>query len=232
MVLLALLGACSIAMLRPAHSLDKLSASGNLGVLVDPAFSPELSGCFDPASGGVCQLPAQSPLDLEYRLGLGRGFELGARGLLPPRALSLKYAFLDERRHRTSVSLAVQVEAGAQVTVDDGPLAPFPVALVPFARGDLLASGTSRLGPNMQFRPVGSVGWWVESRGAPTPDQGLGWTAGVFLPVRIPGGFAVAPVVGVSGWFPARHVTEVYARFGLAIEPWLDRPGPRIPAAP
>lgn len=217
-------------MLRPAHSLDKLQASGNLGVLVDPSFSPHLAECFDPGSGGDCRLPAQAPVDLEFRLGLGRGFELGARGLLPPRALSLKYAFLDERQHSTVVSLAAQVEAGAQVTLSADSVA--TLTLTPFLRADLLASGTARLGPNVQLRPVGAAGWWIEPRGSPTLDQGLGWTAGVFVPVRIPGGFALAPAVGVGGWFPARHAAEVFARAGLAIEPWLDRPAERNPSAP
>ncbi len=204
--------ACSIAMLRPAHSLDKLQASGNLGVLVDPTFSPT-GGC-----------PTQAPVDLEYRIGLGRGFELGARGLFPPRALSLKHSFLDERRQHTPISAALQVEAGAQLTSAGG-----AISLAPFLRADLLGSGTARLGPNVQLRPVLSAGWWAETRGSETLDQGPGWTAGLFVPVRIPGGFGLAPGIGASGWLPTLHAPEVYARIGLLIEPWLEPAGSVIP---
>lgn len=212
-------------MLRPAHSLDKLQASGNLGVLVDPAFSLDLSQCVE--SAGLDGCPMQVPVDLEYRIGLGRGFELGARGLLPPRALSLKYSFLDERRQNTPISAALQVEGGAQLTSAGG-----AIALAPFVRADLLGSGTARLSPNVLLRPVLSAGWWAETRGSATLDQGPGWTAGLFVPLRIPGGFGVAPGIGASGWLPALHAPEVYARFGVLIEPWLDRSPPGIPSPP
>ncbi len=201
MILLAL--GCSIAMLRPAHSLGKLEGSGNLGVVLDPTFQVDLHSP-----------PSSIPIDLEYRLGLGAGLDVGVRGLLPPRALSVKYAVLDERRHATPVSVAVAVEAGAQLSFDGS-----SVGFVPFLRSDLLCSGTARPSPGFQIRPAASAGWWTE------PDsgkQGFGWTAGIFLPMRLPGGAAIAPGVGASGRVPLGGEPDVAARLSLTLEPWLE----------
>lgn len=201
MILLAL--GCSIAMLRPAHSLGKLEGAGNLGVVLDPTFHVDLR-----------TPPTSIPLDLEYRIGLGRGVDIGVRGLLPPRALSLKYAVLDESRHATPVSIALAVEGGGQLRFDGATL-----GLTPFLRADVLSSGTSRIAPGLQLRPVASAGWWVEPD---TGEQGLGWTAGLFVPVRLPGGLAIAPAFGVGGRVPLAGEPEVAARLSLMVEPWLE----------
>ncbi len=225
MLLLAAL-ACTPAVLRPAHSLPALEGSGNLAVLVDPGAQVNPAACARFEADCVSQ--TQALLDVEYRLGLGAGFDLGARGLFPPRALSLKYSVLDERRHRTPVSLALSAEGGVDAAGPGAGLV--EVTLAPFARLDALASGTARFGDNVALRPAGSIGWWVEPRGMGDLHQGAGWTVGAFLPVRIPAGLALAPWVGGSGWFPDGRPAEAWVRFGVAVEPWLSPVGSPIPS--
>lgn len=216
MLLVALLG-CSMAMLRPAHSLGPLEGSANLGIAVDPELDLDLGGCLDPDPGSACAPGLVSPVDFEYRLGLGHGFELGVRGLLPPRSLLVRYAVLDERRHPTAGSVALSAEAGAQLGIGAA-----GVELEPFVHADLLLSGTLRPGAAVQLRPAASLGWWIEPRGHVILDAGPGFTVGVFVPIRIPAGLGLAPVAGVAGWLPLGRVPEVQARLGLQVEPWLE----------
>lgn len=218
--------ACTPAVLRPGHSLPALEGSGNVAVLVDPSVQVDAAACARLEADCVRQ--TQALVDVEYRLGLGAGFDLGARGLFPPRALSLKYSVLDERRHRTPVSLAVSAEGGVDAVGSGRALV--DATLAPFGRLDALASGTARFGDNVALRPAGSIGWWVEPRGTGALYQGAGWTAGVFLPVRIPAGLALAPWVGGSGWFPDGRPAEAWVRFGVAVEPWLSPVGGPIPS--
>ncbi len=218
MPLVLLLG-CAMVMLRPAHSLAKFEGGGTLVVDPDPATTGALLDCI-----GVpeCELPGRTPVDLEYRIGLGRGWELGARGLLPPRALSFKYAFLDERRHPTEVSLALRAEGGAIPRTEAGTL-----SLRPFLRGDLLLSGTVPLGPRFALRPVASAGLWADPDAAGRLAPVFGWTAGLLVPVRLPGDLALGPVFGVVGTINAEGVNEIALRLGLTVEPWMLYQSPR-----
>ncbi len=217
-MLLLLLG-CAMVMLRPAHSLAKFEGGGTLGIDPDPATTSTVLDCL-----GVpdCELPDRSPVDLEYRIGLGRGWEIGARGLLPPRALSLKYALLDERRHPTLVSLALRAEGGAIPRTEAGTL-----SLLPFARADLLFSGTAPLSPRFALRPVASAGVWADPDEAGRLRPVFGWTAGLLLPFRLPGDLAMGPIFGVVGTINADGATAPALRLGLTVEPWLLYQSPR-----
>ena len=204
-----------MAMLRPAHSLDKLDGAANLGVLVDPRLV---------SAAGI---DGQSIVDMEYRLGTGAGFELGVRGLFPPRALLFKYAIVDERRHRAPLSVGLAAEVGAFLGEGDGHQVSFE--LVPYGRGDLLLSSSIRVAPGVQLRPLASAGWWEEPRGALELARGVGFTGGVFVPIRISGGIGVSPGAGVSAWLPRDRTPEVYARLGLQIESWFEPARDTIP---
>jgi hypothetical protein len=212
---LLLLLACSLAMLRPAQSLPKGEGSLTLGAGPDPAFGAAVEGCFDTNEGSPCAAPSSVPFDVEYRLGLGRGWEIAARGLLPPRAFAVKYAVLDEPRHPTPLSFAVQAEGGIVPRI-----AGERVEVSPFARLDALTSGTVPVGAHVALRPAGSGGLWLEP-GADGVRPGFGYTLGIFVPIRLPGGLALAPWGGAAGFVPLHGVHALSARFGLSIEPWL-----------
>lgn len=216
-MLLLLLG-CAMVMLRPAHSLAKFEGGGTLGVDPDPAAFAALAECLDAPD---CELPERTPVDLEYRLGLGRGWEIGARGVLPPRALSLKYAVLDERRHPTPVSVALRAEAGVVPRTHEGRL-----DLLPFARGEVLVSGTLSLSPGVALRPVGSVGFAGEPTSGGELQPGCGYTAGLLVPLRLPGHLAFAPALGVAGFIPLDGVGTIGLRVGITVEPWLGDQSP------
>jgi hypothetical protein len=214
-VMVALLAACAPAMLRPAHSLARLQGAGNIALMVDPAYDrdAEFAGCL--AEGG-CDAPANSPIDIEYRIGLGRGFELGLRGLFPPRVLDLKYSLLDERRHGGALSVALHAEAGAAVALE----------VTPIARGDVLVSGTLPLADGVALRPAASAGWWLQQDRLGELGQGFGWTGGLFVPFRIPAEGGVSPYLGASGFLPVDGQAEWMIRGGILFEPWLAFTGP------
>lgn len=214
-----------MAMLRPAHSLGKLDGAANLGALVDPRLVS--AACIDGLSATDCATEGQSIVDMEYRLGTGAGFELGVRGLFPPRALLLKYAIVDERRHRAPLSVGLAAEVGAFLGEGDGHHISFD--LVPYGRGDLLLSSSIRVAPGVQLRPLASAGWWEEPRGGLELARGVGFTGGVFVPIRVSGGIGVSPGVGVSAWLPRDRTPELYARLGLQIESWFEPARDTIP---
>lgn len=203
-------------MLRPAHSLAKLEGAGNLAFSVDSsadAAEADYEACL--AQGG-CAQPTTVPVDLEYRIGLGRGFELGLRGLFPPRVLDLKYSLVDERRHSSVFSLALHAEAGVALGTTPTPI----------ARGDVIVSTTREVGDGVALQPALSGGYWLQTDKTGRQTHGFGWTAGLFVPFRIPAEGAVAPYVGASGFSPLDGESEWFIRAGLLFEPWLERTGP------
>ena len=203
-------------MLRPAHSLGKFEGAGNIAIQVDPfatTAEDDYAACLN---AGGCSGPTSSPIDLEYRIGLGRGFELGLRGIFPPRVLDIKYSVLDERRHDVPLSLALHAEAGVALSADPTPI----------LRGNLLLSTTQKLSDSIAIQPVGSAGYWLQQDRSGAQRHGFGWTAGLFFPIAIPAEGAVAPYVGASGFAPIDGEAEWYIRGGLLFEPWLERTGP------
>ena len=203
-------------MLRPAHSLAKFQGAGNIALELDPVpedAEKDYAACLDQ---GGCSVPTTSPVDLEYRIGLGRGFELGLRGLFPPHVVDIKYSVLDERRYPVPFSLAVHAEGGLTVSTTPQPI----------ARGDLIISKTQNLSETIAIQPVASGGWWLQQDRSGTETHGFGWTGGLFVPIAIPAEGAVAPYVGASGFVPLDGEPEWYLRAGLLFEPWLERTGP------
>ena len=207
--------------LRPAHSLPKLGGAVSLSAGTDPAFGEAVAGCLDAGVATPCAAPASVPLDVAYRLGLGHGWEIGSRGFPIPRALAVKYAVLDERRHPTPVSVALEGEGGVTLRLEEAGL-----AALPFARGDLVVSGTLRLGPGVALRPAGSLGYWMEPMGGAVPVGGPGYTAGLFVPVRLPADLAFSPSLGVSGFFPPGTEPVHALRVGVTIASWLPAQSP------
>ena len=203
-------------MLRPAHSLGKFEGAGNIAIQVDPSGATAEENYAACLEQGGCVSPTTSPIDVEYRIGLGRGFELGLRGLIPPRVLDVKYSLLDERRHEVPFSLALHAEAG--VAISSTP--------TPIVRGDMILSVTQQLSGSAALQPSASAGYWLQQDRAGIQTHGFGWTAGLFFPFRIPAEGAVAPYVGASGFVPLDGEAEWYVRGGLLFEPWLERTGP------
>ena len=186
-----------------------------MAVLINPQATPLNPACMAANPTLLCQNAETAPIDTEYRLGLGGGFDLGFRGLFPPHALAVTYSALDERRMDVPMSVAVVAEAGLE-GFGSGVDEPRPEVLL---RGGVMLSSTARPSPTVQLRPAASFGWLQ----SPTAGKGAEWTGGVFLPVRITANLAVAPWLGVSGWLPLDGRAATYARGGVAIEPWLDR---------
>lgn len=211
MLVLGLL-ACAPAMLRPAHSLGKLDATANLGAFVQPLGDSQYPGNCAPGQLD-CDFVA-FPVQLEFRLGLGRGWEIGVRGLTPPRAADLKWSFLDERRHDTTVSLALD----AELSVD--------LDLRTTLRGQVLASSTRPLGDDLALRPTANLGWWKEP--TPTDDQahGPGGLVGVYLPVRFLDDQSIAPYVATAAYQPLGGEVVWTLWAGVELGPWLQWTGP------
>mgnify|MGYP001572344479 FL=1 len=210
MLVLGLL-ACAPAMLRPAHSLGLFQGAANLGAFVQPLGDEQYPG--DCAPGQLdCDFVA-FPVQLEFRVGLGRGWEIGVRGLTPPRAVDLKWSFLDERRHDTPVSLALDAEFSVDLDLR--------VTL----RGQVLGSSTLPLGDKVALRPALNAGWWKEPTPGDDDAHGPGGLLGVYLPVLFLDDQSIAPYVATAAYQPlgSRAVWTVWA--GVELGPWLQWTG-------
>lgn len=260
LVAAGLLGGCSSADLRAAHSLDRgewsagLMAQSQLTVASGELYPAD---ALEPEPAGVgLSLPWElQDSSIEARVGLGKGWTLGLRGLPVRPLLGVTWSFLDERREAAPLSLALAMEAGygprTNLVLGLGLLgsrtAPLSehFALVPSA-GLWLGPSLRRLELDLPQRyatdPAGAPPalWWdLEGLGASVP-------IGVEAPVRLSERWALAPTLA---WTPTamlaaeidagcrncsvgtldlerRYTAELW--LGLRLRPWMD-PARRTP---
>ncbi|MCK6501805.1 hypothetical protein L6R53_00120 [Myxococcota bacterium] len=186
--------------------------------------------------------------NIELRAGLGHGLELGTRGLPALSATDLKWSFLDERRHRSPLSLALDLEVGLDrylaVRPRLGLLASSTlplsdkVALVPAAGA---WAGTGGFGYRVRLDPALQVGSSPATLLLSTTSAGVATPVGLALPVRAYEQVALAPWVAWVGWWAfdpvvravdcdqcsagVQSLEPVHGSFlwvGLRVQPWLD----------
>lgn len=186
--------------------------------------------------------------NIEVRAGLGKGWELGTRGLPALSATDVKWSFLDERRHRTPLSLALDLEVGLDryllVRPRLGLLASSTlplsdtVALMPAAGA---WAGTGGFGYRVRLDPALQVGSSPATLLLATTSAGIATPVGLSLPVRTQGQVALAPWVAWVGWWAfdpevqaldcdqcnagVQSLEPVHGSFlwvGLRMQPWLD----------
>lgn len=197
-------------------------------------------GFYDPAVGGPHArideggIDVYLPFDVEARVGLGEGFELGWKGLTSPLGGDLKYSILDERRHVTPISLALDIEAGFNpfVTFSIAPTEGGIASSAPFvyAGGGVFASTNMPVTPTLAFRPILNVGirtgaYFEQILGMPAPDPRVARiAAGMDMPVRSWEDQAITPHVGVTWEHALSGGDRGVFWLGLAFESWLDEP--------
>ena len=225
----ALLLACAAPTWMTAHSLDAGEMqAGFAGYGRYSEVDAELVDAEGQVHGAEPTFrPPQdiSHMNLELRVGLGKGLELGTRGVPLLSATDLKWSFLDERRHETPLSVALDLEAG----VDTRWTARF--------RGGLLTSSTLVLGRGLALQP--GLGAWLGSGGfgydvdldpalvAEGADEarlllstralGLSPTGGLAVPLRITEHLAIAPWAAWVGWYPFAERGRVVECTGCAM---------------
>jgi len=210
LTILLWLAACAPATLRPAHSLGKLEGAGSVAAFWQPGEALYTLECdyFADSCPGFA-----APVQMEFRVGLGRGWEIGVRGLTPPKGVDVKWSVLDERRHETPLSVALD----AEVNVD--------LALRPILRGQVLLSSNRLLGDDLAIRPALNVGYWKEPTLDDADAHGIGGLAGVFVPVRFLDEQSIAPYVATSYYLPWGRPGVVILWAGVDLGPWLEWTG-------
>lgn len=189
-----------------------------------------------------------SHVNLEARAGLGHGLELGTRGLPVLSATDLKWSFLDERRHDTPLSLALDLEVGLDRYQLVRPrLGLLASSTLPLSGGVALMpavgawAGLGGFGYTVRLDPALQVGSSPATLRMATTSAGVATPVGLAVPVRAYQALAVAPWVAWVGWWAfdpvvqaidcdqcsagVRSLDPVHGSFlwvGLRVQPWLE----------
>lgn len=219
------LSGCIAPALRPAHSLEKgeLRFAG-VGFYDMTAGGPR----FELSESGDADI--HLPFDLEVRAGLGKGWEFGWKSTAPVGA-DFKYALLDERRHATPLSVAVDVDAGINspffildIFGNEWTIAvPAPFL---YAGAGALVSANVPLSASVAVRPTLNVGLrtglYLEGlQPIPSDPRVVRVAAGIEVPFRVQSTRSVAPQIGAAWEHTLSGGENGIVWLGLAVEPWL-----------